>query len=75
MSDPVGQGVNMKYDGVGGWDQRRVELLERFGEAEIIKCSNGKLEIRGGCETERVKAHAWMRAFLELAPLTVRKIG
>jgi len=52
----------------------REETLAGFGGAEIVKQLNGKLEIRGGTEGEKLQAHAWLRQFLTQGPWTVRRV-
>jgi len=65
----------MKYDWTGISNRERVEVVARFGDTEIIKFWNGRFEIRGGTEAERVKANDWLRQFIAPALLTLRKIG
>jgi len=51
------------------------ELIASFGGARIMKDLTGKLDIRGGTEQERTKAHDWMKQFMTRAPFTVKKVG
>ncbi len=45
------------------------ELIASFGGAEIVKHSDGRLEIRSGTEEERARARVWMRQFLVKTPV------
>jgi hypothetical protein len=65
----------MKRDWLGSADGVREEVMAGFGGAQIIKHLDGKLEIRGGTETEKAQAHAWMRQFLKPAAFTVQRVG
>ena len=51
------------------------ELIAIFGDAQIVKHLNGKVEIRGGTEQERADAHVWMKQFnVQSTPLTLRRV-
>lgn len=50
----------------------REELIASFGDAQIIKLLNGRLEIRGGTEAERAEARAWQQQFLSSSGLKPR---
>ena len=63
----------MKRDWIGATMRPQVELIAGFGGAEIVKHLDGRLEIRGGTEQEKTKAHDWMQQFLTQGPLTVRR--
>jgi hypothetical protein len=40
------------------------ELIASFGEARLVKTSDGKLEINGGSPTDRTEAEVWVSRFL-----------
>ena len=44
-------------------------MIAGFGDAQIVKHLDGKLEIRGGTESEKAQAHEWMKQFLTQADL------
>lgn len=50
------------------------ELVASFGDAQIVKHHDGRLEIRGGSDQEKFQAHDWMKKFLSVTPLTVQRI-
>ena len=52
----------------------REELIASFGEAQILKHLDGKLEIRGGTEQEKAEARAWIKQFLTPPPLPDRRL-
>ena len=57
--------------------QKRMEpeLIATFGDAQIVKHLNGKVEVRGGTERDRTDAHAWMKEFnVQSTPLTLRRV-
>ena len=57
--------------------QKRMEpvSIASFGDAQIVKHLDGKVEIRGGTEKDRADAHAWMKQFnIQSAPLTLRRL-
>lgn len=43
------------------------ETIASFGQARLIKCLNGKLELRGGSRQERSEAREWVSLFLHEA--------
>ena len=51
------------------------EMIAGFGGAKLIKLLSGKLEIRGGTEAEKAKAHTWMKQFLDPAPFKLTRVG
>jgi hypothetical protein len=42
--------------------------IAMFGEAQILKHLDGRLEIRGGTDAEQAKAHPWMKQSLTPHP-------
>jgi len=57
--------------------QKRMEpvSIASFGDAQIVKHLDGKLEIRGGTEQEKTQAHDWMKQFnIQSKPLTLRRV-
>jgi hypothetical protein len=55
-------------------DRVRPELIAAFGDAQIVKHLNGKLEVLGGTDAEQSQAYGWMRQFLSRGPLTLRRV-
>jgi hypothetical protein len=53
----------------------QAEMIASFGGAEIVKHLDGNLEIRGGTEQEKAKAHAWKEQFLTQKPPTTSPSG
>ena len=50
------------------------ELIASFGDAQILRDLDGKLEIRGGTEPEKTEARAWIKQFLTPPLLPNRRI-
>ncbi len=50
------------------------ELIASFGGAQIRKHLDGRLEIRGGTESERTQARDWIERFLTPAPLPLNRV-
>ena len=50
--------------------QRRVaartehELVATFGEAQLVRDTSGRFELKGGSEEDRQQARLWARMFL-----------
>ncbi len=40
------------------------ELIASFGEAQLVKTLDGKIELRGGSPDDRARAREWMDRFL-----------
>jgi hypothetical protein len=40
-----------------------VELIAGWGEAELIRYLNGRVELRGGSKEDRLAAHEWVSLF------------
>jgi hypothetical protein len=38
-------------------------VIAMFGEAKLIKFLNGKFELRGGSQEDRISAHEWISLF------------
>ena len=57
-----------------GAGERRAEIVASFGDAQIVKHYDGRLEICGGSDQEKSLAHDWMKKFLTTTPLTVQRI-
>ncbi|HMP81715.1 MAG TPA: hypothetical protein PKA41_03295 [Verrucomicrobiota bacterium] len=55
-------------------EARRIELVATFGDAQIVKHLDGRLELRGGSDQDKFQAHDWMKKFLATTPLTVQRI-
>ena len=64
----------MKHDWLNA-ERDQEDMVAGFGGAWIIKHPNGKLEIRGGTEAEKTRAHAWMKEFLDPSRFKMRRIG
>jgi hypothetical protein len=64
----------MKRDWIGASMRPEEELIAMFGEAQILKHLDGRLEIRGGTDAEKALAHAWMKQFLTPNPLTLQRL-
>jgi hypothetical protein len=43
------------------------EVIAVFGEAQLVRSMNRRLEIRGGREAERAQARKWAARFLRFA--------
>lgn len=39
-------------------------LIAQFGEARLVRYVNGTVQLRGGSETDRAQARAWIVRFL-----------
>jgi len=64
----------MKHHRPADAGECRAEIVARFGDAQIVKHLDGRLEICGGSDQDKFQAHDWMRKFLAVAPLTVQRI-
>ena len=40
------------------------EVTASWGEAQLIKCPDGKLELKGGSKEDRIEAREWILMFL-----------
>ncbi len=54
--------------------EHRAEIVAIFGDAQIVKHLDGRLEICGGSDQDKFHAHDWMKKFLSFTPLTVQRI-
>jgi hypothetical protein len=45
------------------------EVIARFGEAALIKQSNGTWQLKGGSEEDRLSAREWISLFMHEAVL------
>jgi len=43
------------------------EVLASFGQAQLIKYLDGKLELKGGSEEDLIAAHEWISMFFKEA--------
>ena len=48
-----------------------VELIAGWGEAELIRYLDGKVELRGGTKEDRSAAHEWISLFWHEAAVGV----
>jgi hypothetical protein len=39
------------------------EVVASFGQAQLVKCLDGKYELRGGSEEDRLAAKEWISIF------------
>jgi hypothetical protein len=46
---------------------RQFDVVVVFGDAQLIKRSDGRLEIRGGIEDDRQKTRGWFERFIKPA--------
>ncbi len=45
------------------------ELIASFGEAQLVKTLDGKIELRGGSPEDRAEADRWVEKFLKPPPM------
>jgi hypothetical protein len=74
LSHPLRHTSRMKHTLHLVPDRVRPELIAAFGDAQIVKHLNGKLEVLGGTDAEQSQAYGWMRQFLARGPLTLRRV-
>jgi hypothetical protein len=49
------------------WFRNEGEVIAAFGEAKLVKCSNGKYELRGGSKGDQLAAREWISLFMHEA--------
>ena len=47
-----------------GFCNRKAETVAAFGQAKLIKTSDGKLELRGGTKDDIIAAREWISLFM-----------
>jgi hypothetical protein len=53
----------MRIRGYFPWFKDEGEVVAGFGEARLIKYLDGKLELKGGSEGDRIEAREWISLF------------
>jgi hypothetical protein len=53
----------------------RDELVAYFGSARLVRTPNGRLEVRGGTETDQAEARGWVARFLTPPPESRGRYG
>ncbi len=64
LSNPQAKNDRMRQRYYNDIPRPREQLIAGFGDAQILKDLDGKLEIRGGTEQEKAEARDWMNQFL-----------
>ena len=61
----------MKLNYLTSFIRREGETIATFGEAQLVKQLDGKLELIGGSSESRTAAKEWVSLFLHEAVITV----
>ena len=56
-------------------EPKETEVVATFGQAQVVKYPDGRLEIHGGTENDKAQAHDWIKRFWQQGPLTIRRVG
>ena len=47
--------------------QREEEVIARFGQATLVRTPQGKVELRGGTDSDHTEAREWISMFMHSA--------
>ena len=63
MSGGLGRDGGMKL--LFKLEERTEDLVASFGAARLVRSPQGRFEVRGGSETDRILAREWVLMFLQ----------
>jgi hypothetical protein len=61
--------MNTRVNGIN--EPHHWNLVACFGQARLLNCADGRMELRGGSDADRTDAKEWISLFMHEAVLRV----